>query len=85
MHPSDSDKTFDARADVKVTKLNDRWIAEIAIPFESLGGTPKPGEEWKVNIARGRVLTDGTKSEYSSWSNGEFNGVDVHRGILFGK
>ncbi len=85
LHPSDSDKTFDARAAVKVRKENDRWIADVAIPFESLGGAPNPGDEWKINIARGRVLSDGSKGEYSSWSLGEFHGTDMFRTTIFGK
>ncbi len=85
VHPSDSDKTFDAKASVKVRKEKDRWIADIAIPFESLGSVPKPEDEWKINVARSRVLVDGSHGESSSWSLGEFHGVDMYRTAVFGK
>jgi|GEM_PF-1617930 len=30
----------------------DHWLLELAIPFSSLGGAPKPGGKWRFNIAR---------------------------------
>lgn len=83
LHPSDSDKSFDSKGIAHVEKKSDRWIVTLTLPFAALGGAPTPGEAWKINIARGRVLTDGTQSEYSSWSLGEFHGPDVYRLVIF--
>jgi len=43
-------------AEIKTKVLKDRWVAEIRIPFRTLGGKPKDGEEWKLNIARSRKV-----------------------------
>ena len=34
----------------------DFWSAEIAIPFSSLGWTPRGGERWKISVGRQRVI-----------------------------
>ena len=83
LHASDSDIGFDAKAEVKTTALPDRWRAEVAIPFSSLGGAPKAGDSWKANVARTRKLADGTGEETSSWSGGSFHGADSYRSLVF--
>ncbi|MBR6076173.1 MAG: carbohydrate-binding family 9-like protein, partial [Victivallales bacterium] len=42
----------------------DRWTATVSIPLDALGGVPKDGDEWRVNICRSRVATP----ELSTWS-----------------
>ncbi len=42
----------------------DRWTATVSVPFAALGGAPKDGDEWRVNICRSRVATP----ELSTWS-----------------
>ena len=42
----------------------DRWTATVSIPFDALGGVPKDGDEWRVNVCRSRVATP----ELSTWS-----------------
>jgi hypothetical protein len=74
---------------MKVTKnvkvLKDRWIVEMKIPFTEFGGTPRKGERWAINIARGRATTDPEEEkELSSWSyEGRFHGPEGFRKILF--
>ena len=53
----------DWRSGVQV--LADRWIVEVAIPWQAVGGRPRPGERRRANI--GRTRTPG-KRETSSWS-----------------
>lgn len=45
--------------------LDDRWIAEFAIPWSAAGGTPDPGERRRANLGRGRAPAP---RETSSWS-----------------
>ncbi len=47
-----------------------RWIAEIKIPFSTLGKTPKAGERWLINLAR-EQKTQG--NVVSTWTNGVFH------------
>ena len=84
LHATDSDIAFDSGSEIGTHILPDAWIADIAIPFSALGGAPKPGDRWKVNIARSRKLSDNT-AEISSWSNGVFHGADSYRTLEFQK
>ena len=47
-------KEWDCNWTVKVTKLRDRWVAEVAIPMKVLGGA-KIGETWGFNVGRGQA------------------------------
>jgi len=40
------------------------WSVEIAIPFSSIGGVPKPGQVWRMNFGRNEI----PHRETSSWS-----------------
>jgi len=60
------DKTWDSKATVKTSKQNDRWIVEMAIPFESLGERPVKGNKWYFNLFRARYA--GGKPEFTSWA-----------------
>ena len=42
----------------------DHWTASVSIPFDVLGGAPKDGDEWRINICRSRT----TVPELSTWS-----------------
>lgn len=75
--PGNSDLKYDTGAEIKTKILDGRWVAEIRIPFQTLGGKPKAGEIWKLNIARNFKLGG------SSWSNGVFHGQDSHRSVNF--
>ena len=33
-------------------KENDRWTTSVSIPFDALGGMPKDGDEWRINVCR---------------------------------
>ena len=45
-------------------KDNDRWTTTVAIPFDVLGGAPKDGDEWRINVCRSRAVVP----ELSTWS-----------------
>ncbi|MDO9463912.1 MAG: LamG-like jellyroll fold domain-containing protein [bacterium] len=47
----------------------DYWSAEIAIPFSELGGIPKPGDKWRLNLAREETQS-GELSTFSSLVGG---------------
>jgi len=70
----DAAKTGDGRPDVKwggewavgTVRGRSAWIAEIRIPFATLGGAPKAGDVWRVNMARHRASRRGSQEEESS-------------------
>ena len=35
------------------------WTVEMAVPFDALGATPKPGDVWGVNVMRLRRAENG--------------------------
>ena len=45
-------------------KGNDRWTTSVTIPFDALGGVPKDGDEWRINVCRSRAVVP----ELSTWS-----------------
>ena len=54
------DPTWAAKARVE----EEGWIVELAIPFEYLGGTPRPGDTWGANFCRERYAQE----ELSTWT-----------------
>ena len=56
---------------------SNRWTATIALPFADIGGAPKDGGEWRVNVARGRR----PGRETSSWSPSD---AGLHNPKAFG-
>ena len=55
---------WNSDARIKVSKLQDKWIVEFALPFSGLGGAPADGDSWSFNIVRNNKAKD----EYSSWA-----------------
>lgn len=78
-----ADLSFKSGVEVKSALLSDRWTLELRIPAAALGGTIKDGETWKINVARNRVLNDGTLQR-SSLCGGAFHGLDAFRTLAFG-
>jgi hypothetical protein len=60
-----SDLGCNMRSRVSILNLTSRWIAELAFPAASLGGTFEPGEVWRVNFFR--VEGPEPRRFYSSW------------------
>ena len=70
-------EAYEGRADwdptlqAATSKGADRWYMELAIPWDQVGGAPKPGEVWGFNVTRQR---QGNKPELngekerSAWS-----------------
>jgi len=52
--PGNEDDTYDAIWYSEATVLNDRWEAEISIPFKSIRFPSKDVQEWKMHIIRNR-------------------------------
>ena len=69
--------SFDSRASSAVSRGEDGWTAEFAVPFAELGGVPKEGAIWGFNVCRNIVHTraDG-KTE--SVSAGFLDGASFH-------
>ncbi len=44
--------SWDADVEAAVRSGETGWSVEMRIPWEDLGGAPKPGETWRVNFAR---------------------------------
>jgi len=55
------------------------WMAEMRIPFKTLGKSPKTGDVWGVTFAR----IDNSK-EFSVWTTGEWNDPAGFGEMLFG-
>lgn len=51
-----------------VSQTNDAWCVEAAIPFDQLGGVPKPGTSWGINVTRTwRPKGEAKTPEYDAW------------------
>ncbi len=60
-----------------VTRHADKWQAEIAIPFETLGITSiKPGDRWNVNFCRTRQVPP---KSFGTWAYLPFSGFNEPR------
>jgi len=72
------DGTLDNRSDT------DRgWIAELAIPFKSMGrSTPKPGERWRGNLYR--IDLSPAPREFQAWSPPRYDPPRFHVPKRFG-
>ncbi len=66
---------------VKGNVAKGSWSIEAAIPFASLGATPKAGDEWKANLCRNRARPAPEKPFYTSWIASPSGFVNSH-GIL---
>jgi hypothetical protein len=60
----------------------DRWTAEIRVPTAVLGVSIREGDQWKVNVARGRKTGD--VREHSTWFDGAFHQPSSFRTVVFG-
>ena len=56
-----------------------RWCAEIATPFEFLGGTPRSGDTWGANFCRERYA----REELSTWT--PLSGITFLQPRAFGR
>jgi len=63
--PTGLDASFNAAAVAKCSVQSDRWICELKIPFQAVGGPPRPGEVWGINFCRERRVSDDV--ELTSW------------------
>lgn len=64
---------------VAINKTDIQWIVEMAIPFASLGQTPKAGDVWRLNLT-GRQVADG--DTWVAW-NPTYGGF--HNAARFGE
>ncbi len=60
----DTHVEWNSTATAKIGIQETQWTIEITIPFTDLGGAPAPGDEWKMNVCRSRVVSP----ELSCWS-----------------
>jgi hypothetical protein len=80
VHAPDARVTLGAKSAVSIGV--DRWSLEVAIPTAKLGGKCFAGNVWKVNVARTRKLSDGSK-ELSSLANGYFHNAGHFAPLTF--
>ncbi|MFO7975302.1 MAG: hypothetical protein R6V12_11780, partial [Candidatus Hydrogenedentota bacterium] len=83
-HPGASDDGWESRARIAVSKSDEAWTAEMAIPFEAFSEKPRLGDKWRFNAAR----TDLTKRGHlgSTWAPivcGEFLQPGVFQPLAF--
>ena len=62
------DRKWDGNLRWELARLEDRWIAELAIPASDLGRVPKQGDTWAIhvarNIAHGRPEVESVAPQY---------------------
>ena len=80
------DAAWNADWAAKVGVGDDQYVAEFAIPFAALGvAPPKPGDEWRLNVLRGRSRGPSDKKWelFSQWvmTYADFNS-STHLGML---
>jgi hypothetical protein len=63
------DTAWDSGARVAVHREDERWTAEIAVPYEALQPDMRSGPVWGMNFVR----NDRTREETSTWSLGGFH------------
>ena len=56
----------------------DAWTAEFSIPWADIGGPPQPGQVWRANFTRHRIVGP---PKFSEWSN---TGPAARKPHLFG-
>ena len=76
------DKSYNSQCAAAARVLDDRWIVELKIPYDSLKTKVTEGDSWKVNFARSRRVDE--KVEYSSWTDGGFAQPGSFRTVVFG-
>jgi hypothetical protein len=60
-------KNWHAAWEAPVKTYEDRYVVEMAIPYEALGAPPpKPGDTWRMNICRHRTAPDPWSPESNS-------------------
>jgi hypothetical protein len=62
-----TDAAWQANATVKVARHATGWSVEMAVPFDALGATPKPGDVWGVNVMRLRRAGVADPNGQASW------------------
>lgn len=60
----------------------DRWWAELRLPFAEVGGRPEPGETWGANFCRTRRAAGGERNSTWSYTPGQYYAVPDRFGIL---
>jgi hypothetical protein len=60
-------------------KGSEGWAAVLAIPFETLGGPPKPGAKWRANFYRNRC---NVTRERSAWVHDDDVPASYQTGII---
>jgi len=64
-----TDAAWQADATVKAARHATGWSVEMAVPFDALGATPKPGDVWGVNVMRlRRAGVDDPNGQASWWA-----------------
>lgn len=77
-----TDKAFNSSLLAKTRILNDRWVLELKIPTAELGEKCFPGQSWKVNMMRARLLKNHTK-EISTLSGGAPHDTGTFMSVAF--
>ncbi|MBT7162024.1 MAG: hypothetical protein HN904_04550 [Victivallales bacterium] len=49
-----------------IARYPDRWTLEAWIPADELGGMPRPGQEWRANLCRNLIRSDGERESAST-------------------
>ena len=80
------DSAYDADVEVQAARLDDRWVAEVQIPWRQIGGAPREAMIWRMNFTRTRkVAAQRFDDGLSCWSvsGGPFHNVDTFGKVVF--
>lgn len=82
--PTAGDPSFDAGAEVSSrVDFEGRWIVEMKVPAESIGGEIVPGSSWTMNVVRVR-RAGAEAASVSSWADGQVHEPNSFRRVVFG-
>lgn len=73
---SNEDDKWSSNAEFKVRRNKDSWVIEMRIPTSTMRMKCRPGDIWKINVARSRRIEGGRygiENELSSSSGGRFH------------
>ena len=78
-----ADKAWQSKTQAACTRDAKGWSIEMAVPFAALGGMPKAGDRWRLNVCR----EEKPSKENSSWApvGGRFHSPGRFGWLVFGE
>ena len=74
----DWDPGWDGAWQAAVKRLPEKWVAEIALPFEILGAEVRRGTTWRMDFRRNRSNIRTERSAWAAREDGGYGHVTFH-------